>query len=318
MWVQQSLIASEQMQSTDARRMQPMYDSALINPQLQAATGPDQAIERLFYPSPDGYIFATNRLVQRLQLPFYGMVVLSIDGKPIRVSIDGQECEHRAMALWARDVRFLESCARFVVVAANPFNPLFRAFTKIPSPNVTPLDLARFAQFDALAHSALESRHFTHEEALALHRGVLETCREFLPAVPPLDARSKTLMEMLCDRPRSSLAELAKSLNLSYHRTSHLFAETVGISVRTYQLWQKLYRAGGPRLRGASLTEAAHAAGFVDSAHYSNAFQTAYGRSPTDMFKTRRVIVFYRDAFTEAAIGETIRLRGAAMENVRT
>jgi AraC-like DNA-binding protein len=288
-----------------------MYDSALIIPELMTEVEEDQAVERLFYPSPDGYIFATNRLVQRLQLPFYGLICLSIDGQPIRVSVEGKQIEHRAMALWARDVRFLDPCARFAVVAANPFHPLFRAFTKIPHPHVLPLDRSRFAQFDTLAHSALESRNFTHEEALTLHRGVLELCREILPKVPPLDDRSRTLMKVLCDRPRSALADLAESLNLSYHRTSHLFAETVGISIRTYQLWQKLYRAGEPLLRGASLTEAAHAAGFVDSAHYSNAFQTAYGRSPTDMFKTRRVIVFYRNAFTEAIIGETIRLRGA-------
>jgi AraC-like DNA-binding protein len=67
-------------------------------------------------------------------------------------------------------------------------------------------------------------------------------------------------------------------------------------------LWQKLYRAGAPLLAGASLTEAAHAAGFVDSAHYSRAFQTAYGRCPTDMFRIRRTVVFYDNAFRSETV----------------
>jgi methylphosphotriester-DNA--protein-cysteine methyltransferase len=86
---------------------------------------------------------------------------------------------------------------------------------------------------------------------------------------------------------------------LSYHRTSHFFAETVGVSIRTYQLWQKLYKAGAPLIAGASLTDAAHAAGFVDSAHYSRAFQTAFGRCPTKMFKTRHTTVFFSNAFRD-------------------
>jgi methylphosphotriester-DNA--protein-cysteine methyltransferase len=85
-----------------------------------------------------------------------------------------------------------------------------------------------------------------------------------------------------------------------------LFTETVGVPIRTYQLWQKLYKAGASLMKGASLTEVAHTAGFVDSAHYSKAFQTAYGRCPTEMFKTRRIIVFFPNAFSETSIGESI------------
>jgi methylphosphotriester-DNA--protein-cysteine methyltransferase len=274
-----------------------------LGPQITA----NAAVERLYYPTPTGYLFATNHLTQRLQLPFYGMVILSIDGKPIRIGVDNEVFEHTAHAVWAQDVRFLEGGTRFAVIAVNPFHSLFRAFTKLPGRGVMQLAYSDYSEFNDLTTKSLDSVRFTHAEALALHRGVVRVVAKTLPQVPALDQRAQTLMRLLCEEPRSSLASLADGLSLSYHRTSHLFAHTVGISMRTYQLWQKLYRAGEPLLRGASLTEAAHSAGFVDSAHYSKAFQTAYGRSPTGMFRTRRVVVFFRNAFSEAAIGESIR-----------
>ena len=98
-------------------------------------------------------------------------------------------------------------------------------------------------------------------------------------------------MKELWANPRISVDELATSLGLSYHRTSHLFAEAIGIPMRTYLLWQKLYKAGALLLSGATLTEAAHAAGFVDSAHYSSAFHRTYGRSPSDLHKSGRVTI---------------------------
>ena len=97
---------------------------------------------------------------------------------------------------------------------------------------------------------------------------------------------------------------MARALSLSYHRTSHLFTETVGITVRTYQLWLKLYRASEPLMNGASFTAAAHTAGFVDSAHFSKAFQTAFGFSPRNALKKRRIVVYERDVFKKS--GETI------------
>jgi len=277
---------------------------------LQSADGAlaislPQSEEKLFYPCSTGYVFAATNLAVRLQLPFYGMVLLSIDGRPIRVTIGGQTIEHLAIALWAKDIRFTVEHARFVTVAVNPLHPLFRAFASIPAPHIIPLAAERYAPFHELMCRAANSR-FKHDEALALFNGVLDVTRDALPPTPGLDVRGQALMKCLWDKPRSSLDELAQHLGLSYHRTSHLFTETVGVPIRTYQLWQKLYKAGASLMKGASFTEVAHTAGFVDSAHYSRAFQTAYGRSPTEMFKTRRIIVFYRNAFSETSISESI------------
>jgi AraC family transcriptional regulator, arabinose operon regulatory protein len=268
----------------------------LMSPEIAA-----QVTERLYYPSKAGFVFSTSDSRSRLQLPFYGLIAVSNDDRPIRAMVGERRIEERAFAVWARDIDFDAPRQGYTTFAVNPLHRLFRAFTKIPAPHVLPLRHAQFEVFRALMDQALVGT-LTHQHALQLFNGVFDIARSALPLVTALDERAQLLMQTLWERPRCTLDELASVLNLSYHRASHAFVETVGIPVRTYQLWQKLYRASAPLQAGKSLTEAAHIAGFSDSAHYSRAFQTAYGRSPTQMFRTRHIEIFCRDEFREPAV----------------
>jgi AraC-like DNA-binding protein len=255
-----------------------------------AALAP-QITENLYYPSTTGHIFsAPNITNSTMQLPFYGIVSLSLDGNPITLTTGGRTYECPAMVICARDLRFTASGTQFVSIVVNPLHKNFRAFSRLETP-VLPLDPGIFKPFQSLLANGMRGS-LTHEEALALFDGVQTVVRPLLPVLPKLDERAQILVRELWANPRCSVNDLAQCLGLSYHRTSHFFTEAVGIPMRTYQLWQKLYKAGGPLLAGASLTEAAHAAGFVDSAHYSSAFQKAYGRPPSEMFKTRRVTIY--------------------------
>jgi AraC-like DNA-binding protein len=74
-----------------------------------------------------------------------------------------------------------------------------------------------------------------------------------------------------------SLRNVTKLVGLSPSRTRHLFVEQTGLSFRTYLLWLRLERAVQLFARGASLTEAAHGAGFADSAHLSRTFRRMFG-----------------------------------------
>lgn len=71
--------------------------------------------------------------------------------------------------------------------------------------------------------------------------------------------------------------EAADRVGLSPSRASHLFVETTGLPFRTYVLWLRLVRAVDAYTRGVSLTEAAHEAGFADSAHLSRTFKRMFG-----------------------------------------
>ncbi|TFV92899.1 helix-turn-helix domain-containing protein, partial [Oxalobacteraceae bacterium OM1] len=64
---------------------------------------------------------------------------------------------------------------------------------------------------------------------------------------------------------------------LSPERFRHLFLEETGIRFRPYVLWLRLETAVASYAAGSSLTEASHAAGFADSAHFSRTFKRMFG-----------------------------------------
>lgn len=74
-----------------------------------------------------------------------------------------------------------------------------------------------------------------------------------------------------------SLGDVAALVGLSPGRTRHLFVQQTGLPFRTYLLWLRLVRAVEIFAGGASLTEAAHGAGFSDSAHLSRTFRRMFG-----------------------------------------
>jgi AraC-like DNA-binding protein len=59
-------------------------------------------------------------------------------------------------------------------------------------------------------------------------------------------------------------------------------AET-GVSFRAYLLWLRLECALAAYVRGTSLTDAAHAGGFADSAHLSRTFKRMFGITPASV-----------------------------------
>lgn len=100
-----------------------------------------------------------------------------------------------------------------------------------------------------------------------------------------LDRRINQLVQSLdqcfiseCVKPESWLAEaVAQSLALSESRFLHLFKQEMKIAWRPYLLWRRLLCAANVIQRGRSATEAAHIAGFSDSAHLSRTFKKMFG-----------------------------------------
>lgn len=83
------------------------------------------------------------------------------------------------------------------------------------------------------------------------------------------------------------LADVANAVHLSESHLAHLFAERIGVPLRRYVLWQRLRTAVETAMCGASLTDAAHAAGFADSAHLSRTFRDTFGVTPSFLFEHR-------------------------------
>ena len=99
--------------------------------------------------------------------------------------------------------------------------------------------------------------------------------------VQPLDPRIAKVIARVSARldQNLSLRDVIDLAGLSPSRTRHLFVEQTGLSFRTYLLWLRLVRAVELFANGVSLTEAAHAAGFADSAHLSRTFRRMFGIS---------------------------------------
>jgi AraC-like DNA-binding protein len=71
----------------------------------------------------------------------------------------------------------------------------------------------------------------------------------------------------------------ARSVGLSASRFQHLFTVEAGIPFRRYRAWRRMLRAIREIVSGANLTNAAHAAGYADQAHFAREFRRTFGAS---------------------------------------
>lgn len=102
---------------------------------------------------------------------------------------------------------------------------------------------------------------------------------------PRVDARVEATIDWaLAHLDRGlSVSEAAAQVGLSADRMSHLFVEQTGLPFRTYLLWLRMTNAVEAYAAGRSLTEAAHAAGFADSPHFSRTFRRMFGVAAAEL-----------------------------------
>jgi len=100
------------------------------------------------------------------------------------------------------------------------------------------------------------------------------------------------VLEFLASHPgeAASARDMAELACLSESRFLHLFSEQVGLPFRRYLKWKRLLEAIKAAGAGMSLTEAAHAAGFSDSAHLSRVFREMFGFAPSQILQDSRFV----------------------------
>jgi len=133
--------------------------------------------------------------------------------------------------------------------------------------------------------AALRSRLSKTEaaDAQAVDRMVVE-CFGLMPLeAHRVDRRVARVVRHLGQRPEepASLSGSAALVGLSAERFRHLFMREVGVPYRRFLVWLKLQAALRAMSRGLTLTEAAHEAGFADSAHLSRSFRRMFGITPS-------------------------------------
>ncbi|APR77484.1 Transcriptional regulator, AraC family protein [Minicystis rosea] len=102
------------------------------------------------------------------------------------------------------------------------------------------------------------------------------------------DAASSTLPDALARanevlRANGTLHEAARRAGLSPSRLSHVFSSVVGAPPARARVWHRLRRALVAVGEGASVTEAAHEAGFSDASHFSRVCRASIGIAPSTL-----------------------------------
>ncbi|WP_419187135.1 helix-turn-helix domain-containing protein [Cupriavidus necator] len=98
-----------------------------------------------------------------------------------------------------------------------------------------------------------------------------------------LDPRLSRALDYIRSNVRNPLllSDVASAVAQSESRFRHLFVAGTGSSFRAYLLWLRINLAIEAVMSGASWTEAAHEAGFADSAHLTRTHKRMFGIEPT-------------------------------------
>jgi AraC-like DNA-binding protein len=245
-----------------------------------------------YWFGPSGFLFTSPWVVTPSTVRHSAVLLLTASGEPFEVTAAGSTVRSAAAAVAPLTQRGL--CAMdvgLVSLHVFPPHPCYRAFQRLAAPGIAGLDRLRFAEFDAEIVRAYEGR-LTLREAQQLFEALVSTAVQQLSRARRGDCAASELHELLREKPDCSLPELARELRLSYTGTSHYFSRTVGLPLRSYQLWLKYMTASELRLKGGTLTEIAHAAGFADSSHLCRSWQASYGLSPSYARDSSRVRIF--------------------------
>ena len=227
--------------------------------------------------APDGFgdaHFHAHHAIQ-LTLCLSGALELftgaeSLSGSAIAVTAD---VRHRFAAHGLLVFIFVEPESR---VGRSLIAKLFRGgdLAEIDAAVMAPLSVLRGTFDEALTPSDLLAAAEAALEALAP-----------AGAAPLPDPRVKKIIDHAATHPDDSLDGSARAagVHLSPSRLRHLFVEQTGLAFKTYMLWLRLVRALEVYSTGRSLTEAAHEAGFSDSAHFSRIFKRTFGLPATTL-----------------------------------
>jgi AraC family transcriptional regulator len=121
---------------------------------------------------------------------------------------------------------------------------------------------------------------------IALARAAITTLAGATAAPKKLpDTRIALAVELIREQLGGAipLNSMARAVHLSPDRFRHLFMQEMGVGFRAYLLWLRLEHSLTAYVAGRTLTEAAYAGGFADSAHLSRTFKRMFGIVPASV-----------------------------------
>lgn len=208
-------------------------------------------------------------------------ITLALSGGMVRFRRPGEEWHAYAAAIVAahQSHAFEARGERVALIFAEPESREGRGLRQRFRDGVAALDPAALAEQRAQLVAAYEE-HASDDDLGACARAVTARLAaiEALPA-RPLDKRIERAIDVLRGRlgDTVTMTDIAAAVHLSPERFRHLFLQETGIRFRPYVLWLRIEHAVAAYAAGSSLTEASHAGGFADSAHFSRTFKRMFG-----------------------------------------
>jgi AraC-like DNA-binding protein len=216
-------------------------------------------------------------------------LVLGID-QDFAMQVGGELISCRSALLPAgSSVRLQVAQTRLAVCYLDPFGADFRQLVGRMSVQRAGLyfQLEQQTRWIAHLHQLLHSEA-TPVQAYALLDELIGPQATDAPA-RKVDPRILRVVELIKRDIADNLSAqyLAAQVGLSEPRLSQLFKETLGVPIRRYRQWHRLFVTAAGVTQGLSLTTAALEAGFADSAHFSHTFHSILGMRPSAILSSR-------------------------------
>ncbi len=149
---------------------------------------------------------------------------------------------------------------------------------------LTAVETALFGKLPARLLAEFRDPSVTEARLIDIGRAIVSALAGEIEIATPDERVSKVLSWANAHLATSvRLADAAKVAGLSPDRLRHIFVRHTGLPFRTYVLWLRLLKALEAFSHGESLTQAAHMAGFADSAHLSRTFRRTFGVAAAEL-----------------------------------
>ncbi|MBL8018976.1 MAG: helix-turn-helix transcriptional regulator [Leptospirales bacterium] len=231
-------------------------------------------------------MFATNAMQTDFHTHYAATLAVSLK-KNICIETNKSREEYRAALVGPNTFhRTISPGVEMIALLIDPETTDFLGISSL----VTPGEVKRLEiePFQPLMQRMcdLYSGQLSNSAAWDLHLDMLGSVLPFARPRKRIDERIETIAKRIrTELPDSiRMREIGADFSISEDRLIRLFKENLGIPLRRYLLWVRLLKATRLLKEGINLTEAAHAAGFSDSAHFTRTFKENFGFVPSLFF----------------------------------
>ncbi len=246
-----------------------------------------------------GFAFFYSHSHSNFSHTHYAASIIHSFGNPFELEFaNGEKKNLNSIFLPSNYEHRLSSNSSILVIQVDPDSPEYAPLRKFSQDK--PLELGEKIP-NALEKEILASLDCAKARELVTTILNLIGENKYLPPSlkSPIDYRVRDILKYLQSLEelpsKISLQKLASRAELSPDRFRHLFAEEMGLPIRRYLLWLRVRKTGTLLQKGFSLTDAAHDAGFTDSAHFSKTFKQNFGISPSLLLTNPEIEIRYCD-----------------------